>query len=191
MAEKGIEIEIVQVDLGSGEQFSDSFRDINPDCVVPALQLDDGSCLSEAVAICDYLEAQHPEPALFGTTDSERARILMWNCKAEQQGLWAVADAFRNAAKGLKGRAATGAVSYRQIPELVERGRSRFQQFYHRLDGQLAGNEFVAGDKYSIADITAMVSVDFAARIKLPIPDDTPNTQRWYDAVSSRPSAAA
>jgi glutathione S-transferase len=191
MAEKGIEIETVQVDLGSGEQFADAFREINPDCVVPALQLDDGSCLSEVIAICHYLEATHPEPALFGTTDEERARVLMWNSKVEQQGLWAVADAFRNAAKGLKGRAATGMVAYPQIPELAERGRDRVEQFFSRMDGQLASNEFVAGDSFSIADISALVAADFASWIKLAAPADALHLKRWHESVSSRPSAAA
>jgi len=191
MAEKGIEIETVQIDLGSGEQFGDAFREINPDCVVPALQLDDGSCISEVLAICHYLEAKHPEPALLGTTDEERARVLMWNSKVEQQGLWAVADAFRNAAKGLKDRAATGLVGYPQIPELAERGRSRVEQFFRWLDDRLADNEFVAGDRYSIADISAMVVVDFSAWIKLSVPEDATNTLRWYESVSARPSAQA
>jgi len=191
MAEKGIEIETVQIDLGSGEQFADAFRAINPDCVVPALQLDDGSCISEVLAICHYLEAQHPEPTLLGTTDEERARTLMWNSKVEQQGLWAVADAFRNAAKGLKDRAATGLVGYPQIPELAKRGRGRVEQFFRRLDEQLADNEFVAGDRYSIADISAMVVVDFSAWIKLSVPEDAMNIQRWYEPVSARPSAQA
>jgi len=191
MAEKGLEIETVQIDLGSGEQFGDEFRAINPDCVVPALQLDDGSCISEVLAICHYLEAQHPSPALLGTTDEERARILMWNGKVEQQGLWSVADAFRNAAKGLKERAATGLVAYPQIPALAERGRGRVEQFFRRLDEQLADNEFVAGDGYSIADIAAMVVVDFSAWIKLSVPEDAMNTQRWYESVSARPSAQA
>ena len=191
LAEKGLDIETVQIDLGAGEQFSDAFRRVNPDCVVPALQLDDGSCISEVLAICHYLEAQHPEPALMGTTDEERARILMWNAKVEQQGLWPVADAFRNSAKGLKERAATGLVGYPQIPELAERGRGRVEQFFRRLDDQLADNEFVAGNRYSIADIAAMVVVDFSAWIKLSVPDDTVNTRRWYESVSARPSAQA
>ena len=191
MAEKGIEIETVQVDLGSGEQFADAFREINPDCVVPALQLDDGSCLSEVLAICHYLEAIHPEPELLGTSDEERARILMWNGKVEQQGLWAVADAFRNAAKGLKDRAATGPVSYPQIPELAERGRDRVEHFYRRIDGQLADNEFIEGDRFSIADISALVVVDFAAWIKLSVPEDAAHLRRWHESVSGRPSATA
>jgi glutathione S-transferase len=191
MAEKGIEIETVQVDLGGGEQFGDAYRAINPDCVVPALQTDDGTCLSEVLAICHYLEAQYPEPSLLGASDEERARILMWNGKVEQQGLWPVADAFRNAAKGLKDRAATGLVAYPQIPELAERGRGRVEQFFHRLDDQLTGNEFVAGDRFSIADIAAIVVVDFSAWIKLSVPEDAVNTRRWYESVSARPSASA
>jgi glutathione S-transferase len=191
MAEKGIEIDTVQVDLGNGEQFGDAFRAINPDCVVPALQLDDGSCLSEVIAICHYLEALYPEPALLGTSDEERARILMWNSKVEQQGLWSVADAFRNSAKGLKGRALPGLVAYPQIPELAERGRGKVEQFFRRLDDQLANNEFIAGKRFSIADISAMVVVDFSGWIKLPVPEDAVNIRRWYKAVSARPSAAA
>ena len=191
MAEKGLDVETVQVDLGNGEQFSDAFKAVNPDCVVPALALDSGVCLSEVVAICHYLEAQNPEPALMGTTDEEKATVLMWNAKVEQQGLWAVADAFRNSAKGLKGRALTGLVTYPQIPELAVRGRDRVEQFFGRLDGQLAENEFVAGDSYSLADISAMVVVDFSAWIKLPMPEEFSNVQRWYQSVSSRPSAAA
>jgi len=191
LAEKGIEIETVQIDLGKGEQFGDAFRAVNPDCVVPALQLDDGSCISEVLAICDYLEAQHPEPALLGTTNEERAQILMWTVKVEQQGLLSVADAFRNAAKGLKERAATGLIGYPQIPQLAERGRGRVEQFFRRLDDQLADKEFVAGDRYSIADIAAMVVVDFSAWIKLTLPEDVVNTRRWYESVSARPSAQA
>jgi glutathione S-transferase len=191
MAEKNIDCETVQVDLGNGEQFSDWYRAINPDCVVPALELGDGTCLSEVLAICHYLEAQHPEPALFGSSDKERAQILMWNVKVEQQGLASVADAFRNSAKGLVDRATTGPVSCAQIPELAERGRGRVKQFFRRLDDQLANNEFIAGDLYSIADISALVTVDFSARIKMVLPEDLPNARRWYQAVSSRPSAAA
>jgi glutathione S-transferase len=147
--------------------------------------------MTEVVAICHYLESKFPEPALLGTTAEERARVLMWNSKVEQQGLAAAADAFRNAAKGLKGRAATGPVAYQQIPELADRGRQRVEQFFHRMDGQLENNEFLAGAKFSIADISALVVVDFAAWIKLPIPESAANTQRWYESVAGRPSAAA
>jgi glutathione S-transferase len=190
-AEKNMELELVAVDLGSGEQFSADFRAVNPDCVVPALELDDGTCLTEAVAICQYLEEIQPEPTLFGSTAIERATAVMWNAKAEQQGLWAVADAYRNFSRGLAGRALPGPDKYAQIPELVERSRSRVLSFFKTLDAQLAQNEFLAGDRFTIADITAVVMIDFAARVKISIGDDAENLQRWYATVSARPSASA
>ena len=191
LAEKGIDVDTVEVDLANGEQFSDEYRAINPDCVVPALQLADGRCISEVVAICQYLEELHPEPSLIGRTPEERAATIMWNAKAEQQGLWACADALRNFAKGLKGRAIPGPDDYEQIPELAERGRQRVAAFLGKLDARLANSEFVAGDSYSMADITAMIVVDFAKRLKIPIPGNADNLHRWYDAVASRPSASA
>ncbi len=191
MAEKGIEIETIQVDLGSGEQFSPAFRKINPDCVVPVLQLDDGTSLSEVVAICDYLESQFPEPRLMGSTPIERATVLMWNAKVEQLGLWAMAEAFRNSAKGLSNHAVPGPDAYAQIPELAERGRQRVASFFARLDAELANREFVAGDFYSMADISALVVVDFAAWIRITVPEEASSLRRWYETVSSRPSAAA
>ena len=190
IAEKGIDIETVPVDLANGEQFSDTYRAINPDCVVPALQLDDGSCISEVLAICQYLEEVYPEPALLGRTPEERAATVMWNAKAEQQGLWACADALRNVAKGLKGRAVPGPDNYEQIPELAERGRKRVAAFLDKLEQRLASSDFVAGDFYSMADITAMIVVDFAERLKIPLADGATSLRRWYDNVASRPSAA-
>lgn len=191
LAEKGVDIEAVQVDLGAGEQFSDDFRKVNPDCVVPALELDDGSCISEVIAICQYIEDLYPQPELLGRSPEERAQVSMWNGKVEQLGLMAMMDAFRNASKGLIDRALPGPEPYAQIPELADRGRKRVQQFLYRLDDQLADNTFVAGERYSIADISAMVLVDFAGWIKIAIPDDASHVARWYADVSKRPSAAA
>jgi glutathione S-transferase len=191
LAEKGIELETLQVDLGGGEQFSDEFRKVNPDCVVPALELDDGSCISEVIAICQYVEDLNPEPPLLGRSPEERARVSMWNGKIEQLGLMSMMDAFRNASKGLVDRALPGPESYAQIPELAERGRKRVLQFFYRLNDQLARNAFVAGDAYSIADISAMVLIDFAGWIKIAIPDDADHLKRWYGEVSKRSSAAA
>ena len=191
MAEKGLDVETVQVDLGSGEQLGEAFRRINPDCVVPVLEIDDGSHLTEVTAICEYLEELQPEPRLLGSTREERARVSMWNAKVEQQGLAGIMDAFRNAAKGLAGRALTGPDNYEQIPELAERGRQRVAQFFRRLDGQLADQPYVAGENFSIADISAMVLVDFAKWIKIEVPDELAHLKRWYADVSARPSAAA
>lgn len=190
-AEKALELDVVPVDLGSGEQFGAAFQALNPDCVVPVLQLDDGSCLSEVIAICQYLEEVQPEPTLFGKTAVERATAVMWNAKVEQQGLWAVADAYRNFARGLKGHALPGPDKYEQIPELVERSRDRVLSFMRKLDAQLAAQEFLVGDHFTIADITALVMVDFAARVKISVAEDAVNLQRWYASVSTRPSASA
>ena len=190
-AEKDMQLDIVQVDLGSGEQFSDDFRAINPDCVVPVLELDDGSHLTEVIAICHYLEEVQPQPSLFGDTPAQRATALMWNAKAELQGLWAMADAFRNVAKGLKGHALPGPDSYEQIPDLAVRGRSRVEAFFAKMDVQLASNEYLAGDLFTIADITALVLFDFAARLKITPDESANNLARWYASVSTRPSAAS
>jgi glutathione S-transferase len=190
-AEKGLDLELVPVDLGSGEQLSAEFKAINPDCVVPVLELDDGSHLTEVIAICQYLEEFKPEPSLFGATASERAVATMWNAKAEMQGLWAVAEAYRNFAKGFKGRALSGPESYEQIPELAERGRRRVTDFMRTMDNQLAQHEYLAGDRFSIADITAMVTMDFAVRLKIDMQENATHLQRWYANVAARPSAAA
>ena len=190
-AEKGIELDKVEVDLSAGEQFSDAYRATNPDCVVPVLELDDGTIISEVVAISHYLEEVYPEPALFGRSPQERAVALEWNTKVEQHGLAHIRDAFRNYAKGLQGRALTGPVSFEQIPELVERGRVGTKAFFERLDTQLAQSDFITGAAYSIADITALVFVDFAAWVKLSVPEDLENMKRWYSVVSTRPSARA
>ena len=191
LAEKGLELDTVEIDLAAGEQFSDAYRKVNPDCVVPALELDDGSSLSEVVAICQYLEELHPEPALLGKTAEERARVSMWNAKIEHQGLVAVMEALRNYARGFKGRAVSGPVEYEQIPELAERGRRRTLDFFARLDEHLASSEYLAGDDFSLADISALAFVDFARWIKVDIPAECNNVRRWYDRVSKRPSMTA
>lgn len=191
MAEKSIEVETVQVDLGTGEQFSDEFRAINPDCVVPALVLDDGTVLTEVLAICQYLEEQVPDPTLWGEDAVERARVTEWNAKVELNGLWAAAEAFRNASKGLKGRALPGPDDFEQVPELAERGRRRVELFLAKLERQLEGRSYVTGDRFTIADISALVFVDFAMWFKVEIPEDSNNLKRWHESVSSRPSAKA
>ena len=189
VAEKGIEIDTVEVDLAGGEQFGDAFRRLNPDCSVPVLELDDGTCLTEVMGISRFLEVTYPEPPLFGTTASEQGLVMTWNGKVEQQGLLAMAEVFRNSVPGLKGRALTGPIGYEQIPELAERGRQRVNAFFGRLDERLAESDYLAGDFFSVADISALVFVDFAARAKLNAPDDAANLERWYETVSARPSA--
>jgi glutathione S-transferase len=191
LAEKGIALPTAQVDLRNGEQFGAAFRAINPDCTVPALALDDGTVIADAIAICGYLEELHPEPALIGTTPQERAVVMALNRQIERDGFYAAMDAFRNAAKGLKGRALPGPHDYEQIPDLATRGRARVGHFFQAMNARLADKAFVAGDRYTIADISTLVLTDFAGWIKLTIPDDCAHLTRWYAAVSARPSAKA
>jgi glutathione S-transferase len=191
LAEKGITLPMVQVDLRAGEQFTPEFRAINPECTVPVLEFDDGQHITEVVAICGYFEAIHPDPPLMGVGAQDQAIVAAWQHRVEREGLWAAADAFRNAARGLKGRALPGPEDYEQIPELAERGWARVARFLEVLDRALADRVFIAGDRYSIADISALVLVDFAGWIKLTIPEDCAQLKRWYAAVSAQPSATA
>ncbi len=189
IAEKRADIPTVQVDLRNNEQLSDRFRELNPWCTVPVLVLDDGTAISEAIAVCQYLEDVFPEPPLMGIDAKDRAIVAMWNHRCEIDGFLAAGEAFRNAAKGLAGRALPGPDSFAQIPELAVRGRERMGRFFAALDRQLAEHRYIAGDRYSIADITAQVAIDFSAWIKLPLPQDLRHAARWYDDVSERPSA--
>src|SRR5262249_30425275 len=141
--------------------------------------------------ICVYFERNRPEPPLMGVDPKDCAVVTEWQRRAERDGFFAVAEAFRNSTPAFKTRALPGADDYAQIPDLVERGRERVQRFFKVMDGRLADREFVAGERYTIADITALVAVDFAGWIKLKIPDDCPNLRRWHQAVSARPSAKA
>lgn len=191
LAEKGITIDTVQVDLRNNEQLTPAFRAINPDCTVPALQLDDGIVIGDAVAICQYLEELHPEPALIGRTPQERAVVTALNRQIERDGFYAAMDAFRNAARGLKGRALPGPHDYEQIPDLAARGRARIANFFVDMDARLAGRSFVAGERFSIADISTLVLIDFVGWIKIAVPEECANLRRWYAAVAARPSARA
>jgi glutathione S-transferase len=191
VAEKGITLPTIQVDLRKGEQFGEAFRAINPDCTVPVLELDDGRRLTDSVGICLYLEEMHPQPPLLGVDAADRAIVAEWQRRAERDGFSAVAEAFRNSTPAFKTRALPGADDYAQIPALVERGRARTQAFFKLMNARLAEREFVAGERYTIADITAMIAVDFAGWIKLTIPDDCPHLRRWHQAVAARPSAKA
>lgn len=190
-AEKGIELPTVQVDLRSGEHFGEAFRAINPTCTVPVIELNDGTCIYESVAVCRYLEAAYPEPPLMGSTPAEQGVVAMWDHRIETEGFMAAAEMFRNAARGMKDHALTGPDPVVQIPELVERGRMRVGRFFDTLDAQLDGREFVTGASYTAADITALVAVDFINRLKVETPEACTNVRRWHEAVSARPSASA
>ncbi len=190
-AEKGIALEIVPVDLRGGGQFEEPFRAVNPRCAVPVLQLDDGTRITESVAICRYLEETHTEPPLMGTGALEKAVVEMWHRRIEMEGLMAAAEALRNGANRFKVRAISGTVLYAQIPELAERGRRRVGHFLDMLDARLSESDFVAGPAVTVADIAAMVAVDFAAWVNATPPESATVLRDWYGRVSARPSAAA
>jgi len=191
LAEKGIALPMVQVDLRAGEQLGPAFRAVNPECTVPVLELDDGARIADVMAICVYFEALRPEPPLMGVGAQDRANVTAWQRRVEREGFFAVAEAFRNSTPAFKQRALPGPDDYEQIPALAERGRARVGQFFRMMDASLADREFVAGPRYSVADITALVAVDFAGWIKLKVPDDCAHLRRWHDAVAARPSAKA
>jgi len=190
LAEKGIPHETVQVDLRNGEQLSDAFRKINPQCTVPVLRTDDGLALTDNAAITAYLEAQYPQPPLLGKTPAEKAEIASWNWRIEFEGLLAIAEAMRNSAPAMADRALPGPVNYAQIPELVARGLARVQRFFVNLNERLAGREFVAIDRLSIADITAVVAVDFARVVRVKPGEQHPHLVRWRAAMALRPAMA-
>jgi glutathione S-transferase len=191
LAEKGIELPTVQVDLTKGEQLTPEFRAKNPRCTVPVLELDDGVTLHETLAICYYLERTHPDPVLMGRDTLEQAQVLQWNSRIEVDGFQAVAEVLRNAVKGMRGRALTGPVSFEQIPELAERGRVRTGLFLRELNDHLENHRYLLGDTFTMADITGLVVVDFAGWIKFSIPDDHVHLRRWHEELSQRPSAKA
>jgi glutathione S-transferase len=192
LAEKGISMPIVPVDLGAREQFSQAYAAINPRLTVPTLVLDDGTAIGEVPAILRYLEEIHPEPPLLGATAKTRALVTMWERRVEQEGFASVMEAVRNAVPGLKGRAIAGPHDYEQIPALVERSKARVRNFYADFDARLTDVPFVAGDDFSVADITAIVTVDFATRAAgLPLVEEHAALKRWYDMISARPSMAA
>jgi glutathione S-transferase len=191
LAEKGISVPTVQVDLRKGEQFTDAFRAINPDCTVPVLELDDGTRIADAIGICVYFEAVRPTPPLLGSDPLGKAIVVAAHRRAERDGFYAMMEAFRNFTPGMKGRSIPGADDYAQIPALAERGRARVLRFFETTEAALEGRDFVCGPDYSIADITTLVTVDFAKWIKLAIPDQCVNLRRWHDEVSARPSAKA
>ncbi len=190
-AEKGLEIPTEQVNLRDGEQFSENFRAINPRCTVPVLETNEGNLITEVMAICIYLEELYPQPALLGEDAESKAMVAMWNNIAETDGLWAMAEAFRNSTPMFKDHALPGPETYPQLPELAARGRSRVELFLDRIDRRLEQVEYLAGDAYSVADITLLVIVDFTGWIKLDATAKRPALARWYEGVSARDSASA
>ena len=184
LAEKGITVPTVQVDIGKAENRMAEFLAKNPMGGVPVLELDDGSFLSESVAICRYFEELHPNPPLFGTDARDKAFVEMWQRRMELNLLMNTAGAFRNTHAFFKGRIP-------QVPEYGAVCKEAAVKQIAWLDGELAKRRFIAGDRYSIADITALVGIDFGRVSDIRIAPELKNVARWHQEVSSRPSAKA
>ncbi len=185
LAEKGLEIPAEQVDLGKLQQRSDAYTAINPMQRVPALVLDDGTVITESIAICRYFEALRPDPPLFGRGALESALVEMWSRRIELHLFLPVASIFQHLHPAMKPMVDP------QVPQWGEANKPRVAQFLQFLDGELKDRPYVAGPAYTVADITAMVAVDFMRVSKLAVPDDLAQVRRWHDAVSARPSAKA
>jgi glutathione S-transferase len=191
LAEKGIEVPTVEINIRAGENLTPEFLAINPRGVLPTLQLEDGTVIDESTAICRYFEELRPDPPLMGRTPLEKAMIECWARRVEFDAGQPVMDAFRNSFPPYAERAVSGKSGNKAIPELVERGKARLVDFYATIDRRLAESEYVAGPAFSIADITLLCIADFARAVKLPTPEGCEHFARWHAQVSARPSAKA
>jgi glutathione S-transferase len=185
LGEKGLSVPTEQVDLPAMAHRSEFFTAINPLQEVPALVLDDGTVITESIAICRYFEALHPTPTMFGSDARDQAMVEMWNRRIEHNLFFAVTQVFRHLHPGMK------AAQVPQVAPWGEANKTRVADFLPILDRQLAGYRFVAGDSYSLADITALVTVDFMKAARLALAPEHRNILRWHTEVAARPSAKA
>jgi glutathione S-transferase len=184
LAEKGIEVPTRQLDIGKAESREPAFLAKNPLGALPVLELDDGTCIAESLAICRYFEELHPEPPLFGTDAKDRAIVEMWSRRSELE-LWRyVTGCFQNTHDFFKGR-------IEQVPAWGEQCRKTARERLAWLDGELATRPFVAGERFTVADITVLCAVDFGRVVDVRIAPTQKNLARWHESVSSRPSAKA
>jgi glutathione S-transferase len=185
LAEKGITIPTEQVDLGGLQQKSEAFTAVNPMQRVPALVLDDGTVITESIAICRYFETLNPDPPLFGRGALNAALVEMWNRRVEFHLFIPVSHIFRHLHPAMK------EMESPQVKEWGEANKPRALSFLEHLDDELAKRNFIAGDAYTVADITAMIAIDFMRVSRMAVPDAQIHLKRWYAAVSERPSAKA
>ncbi len=185
LAEKNIEVPMEPIEIAALEHLNDDFRAINPMQRVPVLILDDDTVLTESVAICRYFEELHPEPPLMGRNPLEKAQVEMWNRRMELNLLAAVAASFRHIHPAMRD------MEKPQVPAWGEVNKARVMELIRWLDEELADRTFIAGDDFTIADITALVAIEFMKPAKLAIPEDHMNLLRWHEEVRGRPSAAA
>ena len=185
LAEKGISLPTEQVAIETKQHLTPEYAAINPLQRMPALELDDGTVITESIAICRYFEVLQPEPPLFGTGAKEIALVEMWNRRCELNLLFGVAQVFRHTHPAMK------ELEVPQVPDWAEANRPRIADFLKILDGQLKDNAYIAGAHYSVADITAICAVDFMKPARVAMPEGLNHVQRWREVVSARPSAKA
>ena len=185
LAEKGVTVPVISIDLARLEHKAPAYVAVNPLQRTPALELDDGTVISESIAICRYFEELHAEPPLFGTGALERARVEMWQRRLEFGLLGTVAAVFRHL------HPAMAEMEVPQVAAWGETNKPRVIEFLRFLDGELADRRFIAGDRFSIADITGLVGLDFMKPAKLSLPDELANVRRWHAELAARPSAQA
>ncbi len=191
LAEKGLNIPLEEVG-GDNLKLKPDYVEKYPHAMVPVLELDDGTHIGEAMAICRYFEELHPNPPLLGTDAKDKAIVEMWEKRANEEGMLAASELFRNTHPAFADRGLPGsAEAIKQLPELAVRAKARLGRFYRKFDAQLANNEFVAGQRYTVADATTLCAIDFGKWTEMDIPADCKHLKRWYDAVSARPSAKA
>ena len=184
LAEKGLTVPYEQINIGTADNRKPEFLKINPMGTLPVLELDDGTRIAESVAICRYLEGLHPEPNLLGKDNREQADIEMWNRRMELNLFGPVARTFQNTSDFFKGR-------FKQFPEYGAAQQETVNQQLQWLDQQIGNKPFVAGNRFTIADITAEVAVDFGAFASITPDPALKNLARWHQSVASRPSAKA
>jgi len=185
LAEKGVTLPTEQVDIMAKQHKTPEYTAINPLQRIPSLVLDDGSVITESIAICRYFEALRPDPPLFGSGAKEIAEVEMWNRRCEMNFMFCVASVFRHLHPSMK------ELEVPQLPEWAEANKPRVNWFLEFLDRELALREFIAGNRYSVADITGLVTVDFMKPARLSVPDTLTHVKRWHATVSARPSASA
>ena len=184
VAEKGLKIPVEQVDIFQGKNRTPEMLKKNPTGGLPFIELDDGSHLSESIAICRYLEGLHPEPNLFGKDNREQAEIEMWNRRMELNLFAPAGRVFQHTNELFKGR-------LKQFPEYGATQRETVEQQFKWLDEQIGSKPFIAGNRFTVADITAEVAVDFAEFAGIKYDPALKNLARWHKSVASRPSAKA
>ena len=192
LAEKGIEIPIVELNVREDDQFKEPFTSMNPFHCVPFLELDDGTVIAESISVCRYLEELHPEPSLFGRTPEERGIIDMWNRRVELDGFMPALHAVRNKVPLFAGRVVPGTrTDLTQLPMMVERGTEMADIFLARLEPHMAENAFIAGADVSIADITCWFVINMVNMLGIDVERRYPNIHRWHTEFSARPSTDA